>query len=157
LEIKFIGTGSGKTSVKRFHSSFIIKSKDYNLLVDAGDGISKALLSQNISYNSINGILISHLHPDHFSGLSALIMQMKITERKNILDIFIHETLVETVKDFIYKSYIFKEKMNFTINYIPFDNDTSYIVANDLAFIAKQNTHLDPYMIFDSSGILSFS
>jgi ribonuclease Z len=157
LEIKFIGTGSGKTSTKRFHSSFIIKSKDYNLLVDTGDGISKALLSQNISYNSIDGILISHLHPDHFSGLSALIIQMKITARKNSLDIFIHETLAKTVKNIIYMSYIFKEKMDFTINYIPFENDTSCIVTNGLVFIAKQNTHLDQYKIYDDLDMLSFS
>ncbi|MEO8398834.1 MAG: MBL fold metallo-hydrolase, partial [Ignavibacteriaceae bacterium] len=75
-KIKFIGTGSGKTSLKRFHSSFLILNESYNLLVDTGDGISKALLLQNINYNSIDGILISHLHPDHYTGLPLLLVQM---------------------------------------------------------------------------------
>jgi len=78
LEIKFVGTGSGKTLLKRYHSSFLIKTEAYNLLVDAGDGISRALLNQKVTFDSINGILISHLHPDHYSGLPSLIIQMKL-------------------------------------------------------------------------------
>ena len=67
-ELKFIGTGSGKTSLNRFHSSFFIKTSNYNLLIDAGDGESKALLSQGIDFNTIDGILFTHLHPDHYTG-----------------------------------------------------------------------------------------
>ena len=157
MKIQFIGTGSGKTSLSRFHSSFLILSGAYNLLVDCGDGISKALLSQNITYNSINGILISHLHPDHFCGLSALIIQMKINQRIIDLEIYINESLIEVVKDFIYRSYIFKEKMDFNINYIPFRNEQSYKIIDNFEFISKQNSHLDSYKVYDSSKILSFS
>lgn len=157
MEIKFIGTGSGKTSLKRFHSSLLFLSEGYHLLVDSGDGISRALLSQNVPYNSINGILISHLHPDHFSGLSALIIQMKLTQRTNILDIFIHESLVEVVKDFIYHSYIFNERTHFKINYIPLVYDKTYIVDKNFSFIAKQNTHLDTYKAYGRAKEISFS
>jgi ribonuclease Z len=157
LKIKFIGTGSGKTSINRFHSSILFLSNDYNLLVDCGDGISKAILSQNIHFNSINGILISHLHPDHFSGLCAFIIQMKLNVRQSKLDIFIHESLIEVVKDFIYHSYIFKEKMDFVINYVPFYNDDLYTITENFKFLAKQNTHLNSYRVYDVNNRLSFS
>ena len=88
MKIKFIGTGSGKTSLNQFHSSLLLISKNYNLLVDAGDGISRALLFNEIEFNIIDGILLTHLHPDHFSGLATLIVQMKMMKRKNSLDIF---------------------------------------------------------------------
>ncbi|MGA7720099.1 MAG: MBL fold metallo-hydrolase [Ignavibacteriaceae bacterium] len=157
MKIKFIGTGSGKTSINRFHSSILFLSNDYNLLVDCGDGISKAILSQNIHFNSINGILISHLHPDHFSGLCALIIQMKLNVRQSKLDIFIHESLIEVVKDFIYHAYIFKEKMDFVINYVPFYNDDLYTITENFKFLAKQNTHLHSYRVYDVNNKLSFS
>jgi ribonuclease Z len=157
LEIKFIGTGSGKTSIKRFHSSILFLSEDYHLLVDSGDGISKALLTQNVHYNSIDGILISHLHPDHFSGLSALIIQMKLTKRTTNLDIFINESLIEVVKDFIYHSYIFNDRIHFNINYIPIVYDNPYTIDKNFSFIAKQNTHLDSYKANDRAKRLSFS
>jgi ribonuclease Z len=157
LKIKFLGTGSGKTSIYRFHSSILFSTNDYNLLIDCGDGISKAVLSQNIPFNSINGILISHLHPDHFSGLGALIIQMKINVRQNKLDIFIHESLIEVVKDFIYHSYIFKEKMDFLINFAPFYSDNFNTITENFKFLAKQNTHLNPYRVCDVKNKLSFS
>ncbi len=98
-EIKFIGTGSGKISLNRFHSSFLISTEKFNLLVDAGDGISKALLIQKIDFNSIDGILISHLHADHFSGLPSLIAQMKMNNREKDLSIFANENLINFIKD----------------------------------------------------------
>ena len=157
MEIKFIGTGSGKTSLSRFHSSILFLSNDYNLLIDCGDGVSKALLALHVPFNLINGIMISHLHPDHFSGLSALIIQMKLTQRKNDLNIFVQESLVDVVKDFIYHSYIFKEKMDFDITYIPFANESLYKIAGGFSFIAKQNTHLDSYRVYDHLNNLSFA
>lgn len=157
MEIKFIGTGSGKTSLKRFHSSLLFSLKEYRLLVDAGDGISKALLSQNIHFNSIEGIVISHLHPDHSAGLNALIVQMKLNQRKNKLDVFIHQSLVNVVRDSLYRSYLFKEKLNFEINFIEYTHGEEIEICKNFNFISKQNSHLDKYKIYDHSHSLSFS
>jgi ribonuclease Z len=87
VNIIFLGTGSGKTSLKRHHSSLLISSQKHNLLVDCGDGISSALIKQNISFCSIGAILISHMHADHYSGLASLITQMKLVGRKETLTI----------------------------------------------------------------------
>ncbi len=157
MKIKFIGSGSGKTSLKRFHSSLLFSTNNYNLLVDAGDGISKALLSQKISYNQINGILISHLHPDHFAGLSGLIIQMKLQERGKKLEIFVHKSLIEYVRDFLYHTYILSTKLNFELNFVEYEENKEIIVEKKLSFIAKQNSHLDKYKKFDDKKLLNFS
>jgi ribonuclease Z len=157
MEIIFVGTGSGKTSSKRFHSSFIIKSSDYNLLVDAGDGVSKALIKQNISFQSIDGILITHLHADHYSGLASLIVQMKLTNRTKKLDIFIHQSLADAIKKFIFSSYIFMEKMDFEIKYNTFTENEVQNITSNINFIAKQNSHLNKYIEYDHNKELSFS
>ena len=157
MKIKFIGTGSGITSIKRFHSSLIFSEPKYKLLVDAGDGISKALLSQKISFNSINGIVISHLHPDHFTGLSSLIVQMKISGRKNELKIFIHSSLVKVLGEYLYRSYVFKERLGFKISYNGFEQEEKIILTKDFSFTTKQNSHLDHYKDFNKDKSLSFS
>ncbi len=157
MEINFIGTGSGKTSLKRFHSSLLFTLKDYRLLVDSGDGISKALLSQGIHFNSIDGIVISHLHPDHSAGLNALIVQMKLNLRKDKLDIFIHQSLVDVVRDSLYRLYLFKEKLNFEVNFIGYKHGEEIEICKNFNFISKQNSHLDKYKIYDHSHSLSFS
>jgi ribonuclease Z len=100
VKITFVGTGSGKTSLNQFHSSILISSESYNLLIDAGDGISRALLFNEINFNTVDGIVITHFHPDHFSGLPSLIFQMKISDRKKPLDVFIHPSFKNFVNDF---------------------------------------------------------
>ncbi len=113
MKIKFLGTGSGKTSLNRYHSSFLISSSTNSLLVDCGDGISKAILKQNIDFNSFNSILISHFHADHFAGLPSLLTQMKLGGRKNELTIFVHSSEKPFLEDFICHSYLFKRANDF--------------------------------------------
>lgn len=157
MEIKFIGTGSGKTTLKRYHSSFLINAETYNLLVDAGDGISRALINQKISFNNINGILFSHLHPDHYSGLPSLIVQMKMNERVSSLDIFCHESYIDFLKEFLYQSYLFEDNLGFKLNFKPFKQKKAFSVTKELSVEARQNSHLVRNKEYDLSKRLSFS
>ena len=156
-ELIFIGTSSGKTSLNRFHSSFLISSSNYNLLIDAGDGISKALLSQQISYDVIDGILFSHLHPDHYTGLAALIVQMKMIERKKTLDVFIHSELVDVIRNFLIQSYLFPDRMGFEIKYHRFKDNIKFKINDDISFIPRQNSHLVSVSKLDDYKSQSFS
>jgi ribonuclease Z len=156
LEIKFIGTSSGKVSLHRYHSSFIILSEKFNLLVDAGDGISKALLASKITFDQIDGILFSHLHPDHYSGICALIVQMKLINRTKVLRIFIHKDLSATLKNYIYSSYLFNERMDFEIRYEEFEHNHEITVSNEINFVSRQNSHLDQYLKYDKQKKLNF-
>ncbi len=157
MKIQFIGTGSGKTTLKRFHSSILISSSDYNLLVDCGDGISRALLSNNIDPNSIDGILITHFHPDHYSGLAALLVQMKLTDRSERLEIFTHHSNIDYMHNFIYQSYIFIERLGFDLLQIPLADDRSLKIKSSFKILTRQNSHLDHYRSFDIKNTLGFS
>jgi len=151
VKITFVGTGSGKSSLNQFHSSLVISSESYNLLIDAGDGISRALLSNEINFNTINGILITHLHPDHFAGLPSLIVQMKIANRKKPLDIFIHQSFKNVIIDFLLRSYIFPERNKFEIQYKTFKNNQVLKIGNNFSFIAKNNSHLSKLKEYEAS------
>jgi ribonuclease BN (tRNA processing enzyme) len=161
-ELVFIGTSSGKTSLNRFHSSFLTSTSNYNLLMDAGDGISKALLTRRVSYDVIDGVLFSHLHPDHYTGLPALIVQMKMIERKKALDVFIHSELVEVIRNFLIQSYLFPDRIGFEINYHPLTDNVKFKINNDIGFIPRKNSHLSSiskpadykYQSYSSSSFL---
>jgi len=142
VKITFVGTGSGKASLNRYHSSIVISSEKYNLLVDAGDGISRALISGGINFLSLNGILLTHLHPDHFSGLPSLIVQMKMMNRNEPLDIFIHESLKTVVEDSLLRSYLLPDKMEFKIHYKTFADNERFMITEEFSFLARKNSHL---------------
>jgi ribonuclease Z len=157
LEIIFIGTGSGKTSLNRNHSSLLISSSDTKLLVDAGDGISKALLQTEINYNSITDILITHYHPDHLSGLPSLLNQMKMNHRKNSLNIFCPGK-PEFLKNYIETNLIFIKRIGFIVEFISL-SETEIKLTGEISFRTKQNSHLLKYgdEIKDEANLISFS
>jgi ribonuclease Z len=157
VRIKFIGTGSGKSSLQRYHSSFLISSGRFNILVDAGDGISRALLKQNISYNSIDGILLTHLHADHFAGLPGLLAQMKMSKREAPLRIIMHQSLSSAIRNFIHQAYIFPAKLSFEIHFAEFNYNEYLQLHDDFGLIARQNHHLDDNLIYAEEKNVSVS
>jgi ribonuclease BN (tRNA processing enzyme) len=144
-KIIFIGTGGAKTSLSRFHSSFIISNGNYNLLVDTGDGNSKAFLRHSGDFRSIDGIVFSHLHPDHFSGFAALILQMKFAVRIKPLSIFAHDKLIPVIKNFLIQTYIFPERAGFEIQFTSFNDNDNVEINDGFGFTSRANTHLDDY------------
>ena len=142
MELLFIGTGSGRTSLNRNHSSFCFVDSGKTVLMDAGDGISNALLSQKIEFNSIADIIISHYHSDHLAGLPSLLTQMIIDKRTNKLKIFTHDHLVNSLVTFLNTSYIFLEKLNFVVQIVPFEFEESINLSNKMTFSAKKNSHI---------------
>ncbi len=157
MKIKFLGTGSGKTSLNRHHSSFLISSSKFNLLVDCGDGISKAILKRGIDFNSIDSILISHFHADHFAGLPSLITQMKLKSRKNDLTIFVHSSEKDFLEDFIFHSYLFKKRMTFNLNIVSYAEEKEILLCDNFRFTSKLNSHLDKYRKYDQANKLGFA
>jgi len=142
MEITFIGTGSGKTSLNRFHTSLLINENDHNLLIDTGDGISKALLASNVNVRSIDSILISHTHADHFSGITSLLTQMKIEGRTETLDIYIHTAFSNFLKELINVSFLFTETIGFELNILEYEFDRSIKLQNDIEILPRQNSHI---------------
>ena len=157
LELIFIGTGSAVESLNRFHSSCLIQSKSYNLLIDAGDGVSKALLKQGINFYSIDGIIFTHFHPDHFSGFGGLIVQMEFLQREKPLQIFTHQKLIPFVKDFLHLSYLFEKRISFNIEFIGFEHEEEFDVCDEIQVKSKCNTHIDVYKIYDKEHNNYFS
>ena len=142
MELLFIGTSSGRTSLNRFHSSILFKSKLKNVLIDTGDGVAKALMNQNIEFNSIKDIILSHFHSDHLAGLPSLLTQMIINKRTEPLNIFTHSTLLESLHSFLEITYLFLDKIEFELNLIGFELDERVLITDSFYLTAKQNSHI---------------
>jgi ribonuclease Z len=154
-KIKFLGTGSGRTSLKRFHSSLIISCDDLNYIVDCGDGTTRALLTQQIDFNSIDGIILTHMHPDHFAGLASLLVQMKMGKREKPLTIHLYKEFIDPVKQILYYQFVFLNRYKFDIRFTGFDYDIMTRLSENMYFMARNNSHLDD-MIKDA-GIVKIN
>lgn len=118
-KIIFIGTSSGFPSKYRACSSFIL-SIDNNLYqFDAGEGFSGSALRHRIKYNNIEKIFISHLHPDHITGIFLELQMMYLAGRKKPLDIYVPREALDGLQRAVDLFYLFKEKFPFCYRFKP--------------------------------------
>lgn len=150
LKITFIGTSSAKVSLRRFFSSLLFETDEEKILIDCGEGISKALLQQKIDFNSITKILISHTHSDHLSGLAGLITQFKMLGRNSLLDIISHKLNMQFIKNFLFGTFLIPERINFNINFIDYEYNQKTDLYENFSFISKENSHLKKYLPYSS-------
>ncbi len=142
MNILCLGTNSARTNLNNRHSSILILERNFHLLIDTGDGISGALLANSVQPCEINGILISHFHPDHIGGLPLLITQMKLAERRAPLKIFVSAQLKKHLIKLLELQLIFLETTPFKLEITGFTENEKIEISENLAFRAIKNTHL---------------
>lgn len=142
MQILFLGTGSGRASLNRDHTSLLLRNENYSALIDCGDGISKSLLQNNISFNEIDSAIISHLHADHAAGLPSLLTQMKLKKRTKPINIYIHKELVEILKNILNSFFLFAEGLPFEVIITGYDFGSAININSKLAFKGVKNSHI---------------
>ncbi len=77
MELRFVGTGDAFGSGGRFNTCFLVTSATSRFLIDCGASSLVALKQQGIDLDSIDGVVLSHLHGDHFGGLPFLLLDAR--------------------------------------------------------------------------------
>ncbi len=139
MRIRVLGIASGLPELGLHHSGFYIQTENRNILIDAGEGISQQILRFNLCKNAIDDIYISHLHPDHFSGIFMLIQMFYLNKRTKDLNIYLPEE-IEKVREIFKTMYIFKEKFSYKISFKKMKASENIIPV--------ENTHLKTYLEF---------
>jgi ribonuclease BN (tRNA processing enzyme) len=74
MRLTIIGSGDAFGSGGRFNTCFFLETAKGKLLVDCGASSLVALKAQGLDPNEVDGIVLSHLHGDHFGALPFLLM-----------------------------------------------------------------------------------
>ena len=75
----------------------MLNANERFFLIDCGEGTQIQLRKNQLNFQRINHIFISHLHGDHYFGLIGLITSMHLLGRKKELHIYAHEQLKEII------------------------------------------------------------
>jgi ribonuclease BN (tRNA processing enzyme) len=82
MRITIAGSGDAFGSGGRFNTCFFLETAKATLLIDCGASALPALKSLAIDMNCIDGVVLSHLHGDHFGGLPFLLLDAQLLARR---------------------------------------------------------------------------
>ena len=77
--ITVLGSGCALSPTGRPHASLLVRVVGAApILVDAGDGVSRALAEAGHGDFELGAIVVSHLHADHAGGLPGLVQRLRL-------------------------------------------------------------------------------
>src|SRR6266567_1536313 len=74
MRLTIVGSGDAFGSGGRFNTCFQVGSATATVLIDCGASSPVALRARGIDPNDLDGVILSHLHGDHFGGLPFLLI-----------------------------------------------------------------------------------
>jgi ribonuclease BN (tRNA processing enzyme) len=83
MRVTVVGSGDAFGSGGRFNTCFFLETAKAALLVDCGASTLIALKARGLDPNRIDGIVLSHLHGDHFGGLPFLLLDGQFLARRD--------------------------------------------------------------------------
>ena len=82
MRLTIVGCGDAFGSGGRFNTCFRLEAVDKTFLIDCGASTHVALNAQGIDPNTIDAIILSHLHGDHFGGIPLFLIDAQYMTRR---------------------------------------------------------------------------
>ena len=83
VSVRFVGSGDSFGSGGRFQTCILIDGPRSRFAMDFGASSLIALRQQGIDHNTIDAVLLTHLHADHCGGVPFLLMDAMLSARRS--------------------------------------------------------------------------
>jgi len=81
--VQFVGSGDAFGSGGRLQTCILVEDGDWRCLIDCGATSLVGLKAAEIDPASLDAIVISHLHGDHYAGLPFLLLDAQLNNRRS--------------------------------------------------------------------------
>jgi ribonuclease BN (tRNA processing enzyme) len=82
VSVRFVGSGDSFGSGGRFQTCILLDGPRSRVAIDFGTSSLIALAQQGIEHNSIDAVLLTHLHGDHCGGVPFLLIDAMLAARR---------------------------------------------------------------------------
>lgn len=113
FSLQCFGVGDGWPSPDRGHSSFLYRIGKTTVLIDCGECVSRSFKETGLDYDTIDAIVISHLHADHIGGFFMLMQGFWLERRKKDLPIYLPRDGIRPVREMLKAAFLFDELFGF--------------------------------------------
>jgi ribonuclease BN (tRNA processing enzyme) len=78
LSITTVGTGTAFPEAERGPTCMLVRNEDRNIVIDVGSGSLEKLCQQGVTPLSMDALLLTHAHLDHFADLIPLLFALHV-------------------------------------------------------------------------------
>jgi ribonuclease Z len=97
LRLLVLGVGGWVSDPRLGHTSILVVPPGRRpLLLDAGEGVARALYEHGFRVRDLEAVVVTHMHGDHVLGLPTLVMLAKNYEKTGLRVLVHHEHLEST-------------------------------------------------------------
>jgi ribonuclease BN (tRNA processing enzyme) len=82
VTVRFVGSGDSFGSGGRFQTCILVDGPASRVAIDFGTSSLIALAQQGIEHNTIDAILLTHLHGDHCGGVPFMLMDAMLSAKR---------------------------------------------------------------------------
>jgi len=148
-ELIIIGSGTGIPSLRRGSPGLVVLSDSATLLIDSGPGALRKMLEVGITYQDIDILLYTHIHPDHVSDLVPILFACKYADVPREKDLLCiggpgFKSYFERLKN-LYGSWIEPQSYRLNIKEIsqePLEESSLRLLYRDLRILSKPMVHI---------------
>lgn len=98
FQLTVLGSSSAIPTATRLPSAQLLNIRDRLFLIDCAEGTQMQLRKYGLKAKRIQHIFISHLHGDHYLGLTGLLYTLHIFGRTESLHIYANQALEEIIR-----------------------------------------------------------
>ena len=99
----------------RNHSAYLYQFGETMLLVDCGEPVSRAYRATGHPAEAVDGVLLTHLHSDHFGGLFMLLQGFWLEERRKPLPIHLPSDGIQPISRLMEVANLVPELIRFPV------------------------------------------
>lgn len=88
MQLTILGSSSATPTLSRHQTAQVLSFHKEHFLLDCGESAQLQMLRYGINQNRVSCVFISHLHPDHFTGLIGFLTTQSLQKRRQPLYIY---------------------------------------------------------------------
>ena len=162
MQLDVIGCGDAYDS-GRTNASILVSENRFNLLVDCGPTVPRALFARELSPEFIDAIYITHSHPDHCLGLTALLNWMASKGRRTAITIIAQKAQIEVLEPLVKFAHWPENTLAYPVKWVYSENcaeigpwqvktcDTMHAVSNRSLYLSNDKSSL----FYSGDGLLT--
>lgn len=162
-KLTFLGTSNAVPDVDHENTHMVIEGGERTILIDGAGNPFVRLKKAGVDNRNLTDVIMTHFHPDHVSGIPALLMGMGLSKRKKNLNLYANNHCMVFMKqlldNFEWETWHFFPVKMFTIS----DNQMELLIdCDDFKIFTTPVKHFIPTIglriEFKKSGkILAYS